>query len=59
MVHDKSNIKPARRDHPIVQNMYKEENRKLGEISERLDNLLGDYLARKGRSSTSTTTAVR
>ena len=56
VVHDKSNIKPARRDHPIVQNMYKEENRKLGEISDRLDNLLGDYLARKGRS---TTTAVR
>lgn len=56
VVHDKSNIKPARRDHPIVQNMYKEENRKLSEISDRLDNLLGDYLARKGRSST---TAVR
>ncbi len=55
VVHDKSNVKPARRDHPIVQNMYKDENRKLGEISDRLDSLLGDYLARKGRS----TTAVR
>lgn len=59
VVHDKSNIKPARRDHPIVQNMYKEENRKLGEISERLDNLLGDYLARKGKSTSTTTAAVR
>lgn len=57
VVHDKSNIKPARRDHPIVQNMYKEENKKLGEISDRLDNLLGEYLARKGKSST--TAAVR
>ena len=52
VVHDKSNVKPARRDHPIVKNMYKEENRKLGEISNRLDGLLSDYLARKGRTAT-------
>jgi hypothetical protein len=52
VVHDKSNIKPARRDHPIVKNMYKEENRKLVEISKRLDGLLGDYLARKGKTAT-------
>lgn len=52
VVHDKSNVKPARHDHPIVKNMYKEENRKLGEISNRLDRLLGDYLARKGRTAT-------
>ena len=51
VVHDKSNIKPARRDHPIVKNMYREENRKLGEISNRLDGLLGDYLARKSRTA--------
>ena len=51
VVHDKSNIKPARRDHPIVKNMYREENRKLGEISDRLDGLLGDYLARKSRTA--------
>lgn len=50
VVHDKSNVKPARRDHPIVKNMYREENRELGEISNRLDGLLGDYLARKGRT---------
>jgi hypothetical protein len=49
VVHDKSNVKPARRDHPIVKNMYREENRKLGEISNRLDGLLENYLARKGR----------
>ena len=51
VVHDKSNVKPATRDHPIVKNMYKEENKKLGEISSRLDGLLGDYLARKGRTA--------
>jgi len=51
VVHDKSNVKPARRDHPIVKNMYREQNRKLGEISTRLDALLGDYLARKSRTA--------
>ena len=51
IVHDKSNVKPARRDHPVVKNLYKEENRKLGEISNRLDGLLGDYLARKSRTT--------
>ena len=51
IVHDKSNVQPARRDHPIVKNMYSEQNRKLGEISNRLDGLLGDYLARKSRTT--------
>ena len=47
VVHDKSQIKPVGRDHPVVKNLFKEENRKLGEISNRLDGLLSDYLARK------------
>ncbi|KAF6238310.1 hypothetical protein HO173_003590 [Letharia columbiana] len=47
VVHDKSQIKPVGRDHPVVKKLFKEENRKLGEISNRLDGLLGDYLARK------------
>lgn len=47
VVHDKSQIKSVGRDHPLVKNLFKEENRKLGEISNRLDGLLGDYLARK------------
>ncbi len=47
VVHDKSQIKPVGRDHPVVKNLFKEENRKLGEISNRLDRLLGDYLTRK------------
>ena len=47
VVHDRSQIKPAGRDHPVVRNLFREENRKLGDISNRLDGLLGDYLARK------------
>lgn len=47
VVHDKSQIRPVGRDHPVVKNLFKEENKKLGEISNRLDGLLGDYLARK------------
>lgn len=46
VVHDKSGATP-RRDHPVVQGLYKEENAKLGEIGKRLDGLLGEYLGRK------------
>lgn len=53
VVHDKSDVKPAAADHPIVKSLFKEENRKLGEISNRLDGLLGDFLARKSRLSPS------
>lgn len=51
MVRDPSNVKPPQRDHPIVKSMYQEENRKLEEISDTLDGLLGDYLARKSRTA--------
>ena len=51
VVHDKNQIKPVGRDHPVVKNLFKEENRKLGEISNRLDRLLGDYLTRKQQRS--------
>ena len=47
VVHDRSQIKPAGRDHPVVRKLFRDENRKLGDISNRLDGLLGDYLARK------------
>lgn len=49
VVHDKSNVKPADPDHPLVKNLFKEENRKLGELSNQLDGLLGDWLARKSK----------
>lgn len=41
VVHDKTNVKPAPPDHPLVKNLFKEENRRLGEISNQLDSLLG------------------
>lgn len=50
VVHDKTNVKPAPPDHPLVKNLFKEENRRLGEISNQLDGLLGDWLARKSRT---------
>lgn len=49
VVHDKSNVKPAGPDHPFVGNLFKAENRRLAEISNRLDGLLGDWLARKSK----------
>ncbi|MCJ1462555.1 hypothetical protein MMC07_001157 [Pseudocyphellaria aurata] len=49
VVHDKSNVKPADPDHPVVKNLFQEENRTLGEISNQLDGLLGDWLARKSK----------
>lgn len=52
VVHDKSNVKPADPHHPLVKNLFKDENRKLGEISNQLDSLLGDWLARKSKLAT-------
>ncbi|KAL8908144.1 MAG: hypothetical protein Q9207_000967 [Kuettlingeria erythrocarpa] len=49
VVHNKAKVKPAPPDHPLVKNLFKEENRKLGEISTRLDGLLGDWLTRKSK----------
>ena len=54
VVHDRSDVKPAQADHPMVKNLFKEENRKLGEISSRLDGLLGDFLARKSNLPSTT-----
>ncbi|KAG8530490.1 uncharacterized protein KY384_004993 [Bacidia gigantensis] len=46
IVHDKTGVIP-KRDHPVVQGLYKEENQKLAQIERQLDGLLGDFLARK------------
>ncbi|MCJ1355209.1 MAG: hypothetical protein MMC33_005200 [Icmadophila ericetorum] len=51
VVHDKSDVKPAGPDHPIVANLCREENRRLGEMSTRLDGLLQDWLARKSSNA--------
>ena len=51
VVHNRVEVKPAPPDHPLVKDLYKEENRKLGELSNRLDNLLGDWLAKKSKTA--------
>ncbi|KAL8656747.1 MAG: hypothetical protein Q9226_002561 [Calogaya cf. arnoldii] len=51
VVHNRVDVKPAPPDHPLVKDLYKEENRKLGEMSSRLDNLLGDWLAKKSKTT--------
>ena len=51
VVHDKSDVKPVGMDHPIIGNMFRDENRRLGEMSNRLDWLLNDLLARKSKAA--------
>lgn len=51
VVHDNSGVVPAGPDHPITGGLFKEENRRLGELSLRLDNMLGDWLARKSKAT--------
>lgn len=55
VVHDKTGVVP-RRDHPVVRNMYREENRRLDELSANLDGLLNQYLSRKNPSRKGGTT---
>ncbi|KAI9718109.1 MAG: hypothetical protein M1812_004367 [Candelaria pacifica] len=49
VVHDKTGVVPAGPDHPITGKLFTDENKKLAEISNRLDGVLGDWLARKTR----------
>ncbi|ETS75512.1 hypothetical protein PFICI_12456 [Pestalotiopsis fici W106-1] len=49
VVYDKSDVPPAGPDHPVVGTLFKEQNAKLAEITSQLDNMLGDWLARKQR----------
>ncbi|KAI9649417.1 protein phosphatase regulator [Ciborinia camelliae] len=70
VVYDKSGVVPAGSDHPVVGNLFKEENAKLADITnvslnamginnivlttlQRLDGMLGDWLARKMRTQSS------
>ena len=50
VVHDKSNIQPAPPDHPVAKNLFREENRRLGEMSHQLDALLGSLRERRSKS---------
>ncbi|KAF5962722.1 ATP dependent RNA helicase [Fusarium bulbicola] len=50
VVYDKTDVEPVSKDHPVVSGMFREQNAKLAEITTQLDNMLGDWLARKQRS---------
>lgn len=49
VVYDKSDVEPVGKDHPVVGGLFREQNAKLAEITTQLDNMLGDWLARKQR----------
>ncbi|OIW33534.1 hypothetical protein CONLIGDRAFT_652103 [Coniochaeta ligniaria NRRL 30616] len=49
VVYDKTDVVPAGPEHPIAGTLFKEQNAKLAEITTQLDNMLGDWLARKQR----------
>ncbi|RYP16607.1 hypothetical protein DL767_010156 [Monosporascus sp. MG133] len=48
VVYDKTDVPPAGPEHPVV-GLFREPNAKLAEITTQLDNMLGDWLARKQR----------
>ncbi|KAL7968202.1 hypothetical protein HDV63DRAFT_395941 [Trichoderma sp. SZMC 28014] len=50
VVYDKTDVVPASSDHPVVGGLFREQNAKLAEITTQLDNMLGDWLARKQRT---------
>ncbi|KAI1327850.1 hypothetical protein F5Y16DRAFT_370476 [Xylariaceae sp. FL0255] len=49
VVYDKTDVPPAGPDHPIAGSLFREQNAQLAEITTQLDNMLGDWLARKQR----------
>ncbi|KAI1505505.1 hypothetical protein F5X99DRAFT_429740 [Biscogniauxia marginata] len=49
VVYDKTDVPPTNPDHPMVSSLFREQNAKLAEITTQLDNMLGDWLARKQR----------
>ena len=50
LVKDKSDMKPPSRDHPLVKDLFKDENQKLADMSKELDGLLDDFLERRARA---------
>lgn len=52
IVHDKSNIPPAGPDHPITGSLFKEESRRLKEMTKTLDEMLVDWIGRRAQNST-------
>ncbi|KAM7222387.1 hypothetical protein V8F06_002165 [Rhypophila decipiens] len=50
VVYDKTDVTPAGPEHPVAGTLFKEPKAALAEITTQLDNMLGDWLARKQRS---------
>ncbi|KAK7917949.1 hypothetical protein PG985_009823 [Apiospora marii] len=46
---DKTDVPPTDPEHPVAVSLFREQNAKLAEITTQLDNMLGDWLARKQR----------
>ncbi|KAL1839036.1 hypothetical protein VTJ49DRAFT_1936 [Mycothermus thermophilus] len=49
VVYDKNDVDDIGADHPVARSLFMEQNAKLAEIATRLDDMLGDWLARKQR----------
>lgn len=48
LVHDNNDVKPVSKDHPIMKDLnFEQHQKKLDEMSNQLDGLLNDFLARK------------
>ncbi|KAJ5620635.1 hypothetical protein N7510_004619 [Penicillium lagena] len=52
IVHDKSNIPPAGPDHPITGRLFKDESKRLKEMSTQLDDMLVNWMSQRNRNST-------
>ncbi|KKK15615.1 hypothetical protein ARAM_006526 [Aspergillus rambellii] len=51
IVHDNSNIPPAGPDHPITGSLFKEESKRLKEMTGQLDAMLSDWVNHRVRNS--------
>ncbi|GAB1212591.1 hypothetical protein ATERTT37_001730 [Aspergillus terreus] len=51
IVHDNSNVPPAGPDHPITGSLFKEESKRLKEMTSQLDSMLADWVNRKMRTT--------
>lgn len=47
IVHDKSNVQPAGPDHPITGSLFKEESKRLKEMSSQLDDMLSAWISHR------------
>lgn len=52
IVHDKSNVPPAGPDHPITGSLFKEESKRLREMTGKLDDMLADWVNRRAQNQT-------